>query len=71
MTTKLIIKEIAPGVSPDYGKTLSGRCRTCNTRFIWPRRLGKLSEMKCPKCGAQLRGTTHMFKGDTYEIEGK
>jgi hypothetical protein len=61
--------EIIPGDSPDYGKEISGRCRRCNCRFLWPARLGKLKNMTCLFCGASLGSTTHLFKGKTYRME--
>jgi len=61
--------KVDPGYVHDYKREISGRCHNCNVRFIWPRRLGKLSEKKCPQCGSRLRQTTHLFKGTTYQIQ--
>lgn len=56
------------GTLSGYGNEVSGRCRKCNIRFIWPRRYGKLSDMNCPQCGIPLRGTTYLFQGKTVEL---
>lgn len=69
MATKLVATKIDPGRSPDYGREISGRCRKCGSRFMWPRKLGKLSEMLCPFCNCRLGSTTHLFKGATYCLE--
>jgi hypothetical protein len=68
MATKLEIKKVDPGRSPEYGKEMSGRCHKCNSRFLWARKLGKLKDMLCPFCNKHLSGTTHLFNGDTYEL---
>lgn len=68
MATKLKVITVEPGRSPNYGKEISGRCHKCNSRFLWPRKLGKLEDMLCPFCNIHLSLTTHMFKGDTYEL---
>ncbi len=67
---QLTIIRIEPGISPDYKKETTGRCHKCNSRFIWNKKLGKLSQMTCPFCpGFHLKLTTHQFKGDTYRLE--
>lgn len=62
------LEKVEPGYVHEYKREISGRCHKCNVRFIWPRRLGKLSEMPCPQCGGSLRQTTHIFKGKTLRI---
>jgi uncharacterized paraquat-inducible protein A len=63
------IFEVAPGGSPDYPKERTGRCRKCNIRFIWDKKLGSLKTMACPYCETQLSQTTHMFKGKTMKMD--
>lgn len=62
------MQQILPGESPDYLNERTGRCHNCKIRFIWPTKMGRLRDMKCPVCGSQLRQTTHMWKGETYRI---
>ena len=61
----LVAHRIPPGTVQDYKKEASGRCKTCNSRFIWPKRLGTLKKIQCPFCFCWLYQTTHLFKGDT------
>ncbi len=68
---KLKVTQIEPGGSPDYSNERTGRCHQCKARFIWPAKLGKLKDTKCPLCGSQLQPTTYMWKGATYRIEKK
>lgn len=63
------VVQIEPGGSPDYLNERTGRCHKCRARFIWPAKMGRLKDMKCPFCGDQLRQTTYMWKGATYRIE--
>jgi Zn finger protein HypA/HybF involved in hydrogenase expression len=48
-------------------KEHSGRCQTCNIRYIWT---GKpmVQDAKCPSCGCWLFRTTHLFKGRTLRL---
>jgi hypothetical protein len=62
------LTDIDAGISPDYPTERTGRCHTCNIRFIWPDKLGRLKDMSCPICGTALAHTTHMFKGRTVKI---
>lgn len=65
---RLIAKRIEEGHSPDKTEC-SGRCHRCDIRFIWARKLGKLSELICPFCFEHLKPTTHLFKGETMYLE--
>jgi DNA-directed RNA polymerase subunit RPC12/RpoP len=65
------IAKIEPGGSPDYLTERTGRCHNCKARFIWPTKLGKLKNSKCPFCGSQLYLTSYMWQGDTYRIDKK
>lgn len=52
----------------DSGST-SGRCPSCNIRFIWDSPV-RLNKALCPLCHTPLRRTTHLFKqGATIEIK--
>jgi hypothetical protein len=44
-----------------YVRTTSGRCWSCNTRYIWADK-PRLKHAYCPECGRKLAQTTHMFK---------
>ena len=46
------------------GRQTSGRCWKCNVRYIW-QGAPRLKDAHCPKCGRELRATTHLFKGIT------
>ncbi len=61
-------EKIQPGGSPDYFNERTGRCHRCKARFIWPTKLGRTKNTKCPFCGDQLQQTSYMWKGDTYRI---
>lgn len=62
------VTKIQPGGYPDYFSERTGRCHSCKARFIWPQKLGKLKDSKCPFCGSQLQQTTYMWRGNTYRI---
>lgn len=62
------VTKIEPGGYPDYLNERTGRCHHCKARFLWPTKLGKLKDSKCPFCGSQLYQTTYQWKGDTYRI---
>lgn len=49
----------------DYRRDVSGRCRSCNIRFIWGKGMPRLKDAACPYCGSPLYLTTHLFKGKT------
>ena len=68
---EFILTGIDAGISPDYPTERTGRCRKCNIRFIWDKKLGRVKDMKCPVCGVPLGQTTHMFKGRTVKISVK
>jgi predicted SprT family Zn-dependent metalloprotease len=67
----LTSEPIEPGTNLEYLTERSGRCRQCNIRYLWLRRLGNLSHMKCPKCGGRLSLTTYRFRGETRWIMKK
>ncbi len=49
---------------------VSGRCRKCNVRYVWQKRTGgTLKGKRCPRCSQQLRATTHLFKGQTADLD--
>lgn len=65
---QLVITRVPPGCPPDYPSERTGRCRKCNIRFIWDKKLGSLKEMQCPHCQTPLSQTTHLFKGETQKL---
>ena len=44
-----------------HNDTTKGRCVQCNVAWVWTGRR-RLKETPCPRCGRQLRPTTHLLK---------
>jgi hypothetical protein len=47
-----------PLTMPDGTPATQGRCRRCNLRFVWAKRLGGLKGTSCPTCHKPLRRTS-------------